>query len=142
MSTINNKLDPYTAQAQNDTMTLQEKISGFDVNTPVESFQLYNPWVSIVFRSQRDYQGNENCYANHSLRRWADALARHESSRWCALGWIYTQNPHRFILSADSETQLTLTFIANNVSHKFEEIQNDSHVNVSFLDPSTTNWAS
>ncbi|KIM45383.1 hypothetical protein M413DRAFT_442053 [Hebeloma cylindrosporum] len=45
-------------------------------------------------------------------------------------------------VAPDSETQLTLTFIANNVCHKFEEIQNDSHVNVSFLDPSTTNWAS
>ncbi|OJA11694.1 hypothetical protein AZE42_02113 [Rhizopogon vesiculosus] len=41
-----------------------------------------------------------------------------------------------------SETQLNLVFLANNVSHKFEEIQNDAHVNVSFCDPSSTNWAS
>ncbi|KAF9010667.1 hypothetical protein BDQ17DRAFT_1397328 [Cyathus striatus] len=41
-----------------------------------------------------------------------------------------------------SDTQLTLAFIANNVSHKFDEIQNDSHVNVSFYDTNTTNWAS
>ncbi|KIK01391.1 hypothetical protein K443DRAFT_566901 [Laccaria amethystina LaAM-08-1] len=41
-----------------------------------------------------------------------------------------------------SEMDLSLLFIANNVSHKFEEIQNDAHVNVSFLNPETTNWAS
>ncbi|KAI5120308.1 hypothetical protein M0805_005812 [Coniferiporia weirii] len=44
-------------------------------------------------------------------------------------------NPH-------SETQLTLVFIANNASHKFDEIQFDKHVNVSFYDENTTNWAS
>ncbi|EJD03344.1 uncharacterized protein FOMMEDRAFT_168328 [Fomitiporia mediterranea MF3/22] len=41
-----------------------------------------------------------------------------------------------------SDTQLTLTFLANNVSHKFEELQQDSHVNISFFDEKTTNWAS
>jgi general stress protein 26 len=51
-------------------------------------------------------------------------------------------NSSLIILLADFESSLTLTFIANSVCHKFEEIQNDSHVNVSFLDPSTTNWAS
>jgi len=38
--------------------------------------------------------------------------------------------------------QLTLTFIGNNVSHKFEELENDAHVNVSFLNTKTTSWAS
>ena len=33
-------------------------------------------------------------------------------------------------------------FIANNVSHKFEELQFDSHVNVSFYDEGSTHWAS
>lgn len=37
---------------------------------------------------------------------------------------------------------MAVVFIANRVSHKFEEIQNDSHVNVSFYDYTTTNWAS
>ncbi|KAG1816093.1 uncharacterized protein BJ212DRAFT_211077 [Suillus subaureus] len=41
-----------------------------------------------------------------------------------------------------SDTQLNLVFLANNVSHKFEEIENDAHVNVSFCDPSSTDWAS
>jgi len=40
------------------------------------------------------------------------------------------------------DNELTLTFLANNVSHKFEELENDSHVNVSFLNPGTTSWAS
>jgi len=45
-------------------------------------------------------------------------------------------------VSPEKDNQLTLTFIANNVSHKFEELENDSHVNVSFLNPETTSWAS
>lgn len=41
-----------------------------------------------------------------------------------------------------SDSQLNLVFLANNVSSKFEEIENDSHVNVSFFDSSSTDWAS
>ncbi|EPQ57235.1 hypothetical protein GLOTRDRAFT_58450 [Gloeophyllum trabeum ATCC 11539] len=41
-----------------------------------------------------------------------------------------------------SPSQTTLIFIANNASHKFDEIQNDSHVNVSFYDSKTTDWVS
>ncbi|KAH9054274.1 hypothetical protein EDB87DRAFT_1689421 [Lactarius vividus] len=41
-----------------------------------------------------------------------------------------------------SESQVNLTFIANNASPKFQELQNDSHVNVSFFDKSSTSWAS
>ncbi|KAJ7680276.1 hypothetical protein DFH06DRAFT_1162434 [Mycena polygramma] len=40
------------------------------------------------------------------------------------------------------DTQLSLVFIANNASAKFDEIKNDSHVNVSFCDTNTTSWAS
>ena len=43
---------------------------------------------------------------------------------------------------AEKDNQLTLTFIANNASHKFEELENDVHANVSFLNPETTSWAS
>ncbi|CAL1707198.1 unnamed protein product [Somion occarium] len=38
--------------------------------------------------------------------------------------------------------QTHLVFLANNASRKFEEIQNDAHVNVSFCDEKTTSWAS
>ncbi|KAI8993880.1 hypothetical protein BD414DRAFT_513531 [Trametes punicea] len=38
--------------------------------------------------------------------------------------------------------QVTLYFIANRATAKFDEIENDSHVNVSFYDESSTNWAS
>ncbi len=33
-------------------------------------------------------------------------------------------------------------FIANNGSHKFDELENDAHVNVSFYNEKTTDWAS
>jgi len=42
----------------------------------------------------------------------------------------------------ESESQVNLYFIANNASHKFEEIHNDANVNVSFSDPTSTDWAS
>ena len=41
-----------------------------------------------------------------------------------------------------SPTQVSVVFIANKASLKFDEIENDAHVNVSFYDPSSTNWAS
>ncbi|KLO19448.1 hypothetical protein SCHPADRAFT_864899 [Schizopora paradoxa] len=44
--------------------------------------------------------------------------------------------------SPQSETQLNLFFIANSASHKFDELDNDSHVNVSFYNEKTTDWAS
>ncbi|KIK93586.1 hypothetical protein PAXRUDRAFT_828829 [Paxillus rubicundulus Ve08.2h10] len=38
--------------------------------------------------------------------------------------------------------QLNVIFLANNASLKFDELENDPHVNVSFFDPSSTNWVS
>ncbi|KZS98697.1 hypothetical protein SISNIDRAFT_472508 [Sistotremastrum niveocremeum HHB9708] len=37
---------------------------------------------------------------------------------------------------------LHFIFLGNNASHKFNEIENDSNVNVSFYDHSSTDWAS
>ena len=47
-----------------------------------------------------------------------------------------------FASAAVERNQITLVFIANCVSPKCDEIQNDIHVNVSFYDPSSTTWAS
>ncbi|KAH6914388.1 hypothetical protein BKA70DRAFT_1217936 [Coprinopsis sp. MPI-PUGE-AT-0042] len=44
--------------------------------------------------------------------------------------------------SKSNQTGLNFVFLANNVSHKFDEIENDSHVNLSFSDTSSTSWAS
>ncbi|KAF8650456.1 hypothetical protein AX16_005258 [Volvariella volvacea WC 439] len=40
------------------------------------------------------------------------------------------------------ESCLTLYFLANNASHKFDEIKNDTHCNVNFFNTKTTSWAS
>jgi general stress protein 26 len=37
---------------------------------------------------------------------------------------------------------INLVFIANNSSPKFQEIQNDNHVNLSFFQTPSTHWAS
>ena len=45
-------------------------------------------------------------------------------------------------MAAIEPTQINLFFIANNASHKFDELRHDSNVNVSFYDQKTTGWAS
>lgn len=49
---------------------------------------------------------------------------------------------HDHKYTAYSNSQVNLLFIANNASPKFQELENDSHANVSFFDTSTTHWAS
>ncbi|EKM74653.1 hypothetical protein AGABI1DRAFT_80845 [Agaricus bisporus var. burnettii JB137-S8] len=44
--------------------------------------------------------------------------------------------------SSKEDKDLKFVFIANNASHKFEEMRQDENVNVAFLNPSTTAWAS
>ena len=51
-------------------------------------------------------------------------------------------NLHSRCMTASSTEGLHFLFLANNVSYKFEEISADSHVNLSFVDTKTTNWAS
>ncbi|KAI6021465.1 hypothetical protein BKA83DRAFT_4282329 [Pisolithus microcarpus] len=61
-------------------------------------------------------------------------------------GMLVTRNTegnlHSRAMNPLGEGQLNLVFLANNVTAKFEEIENDSHVNVSFFDSSTTSWVS
>jgi general stress protein 26 len=45
-------------------------------------------------------------------------------------------------LAAHESNQINLIFLANRASHKFDELENDSHVNVAFYDEKTTHWAS
>ncbi|KAG5350599.1 Protein bli-3 [Termitomyces sp. T112] len=96
------ELDPYTANAENNAHTHQEKIQG--LHEIIKSAKV----GMLTTRS-----------ADGSLHSRAMTPA----------------SPH-------SDTQLNIVFLANNVSHKFDEIENDAHVNVSFLSNDTTAWAS
>ncbi|KAI6033177.1 hypothetical protein F5J12DRAFT_902848 [Pisolithus orientalis] len=91
------RLDPYTSQAENKSVTLSEKINWCVAKTGM-----------LVTRNA---EGNLHSRA---------------------------MNP----VNSLGKGQLNLVFLANNVSVKFEEIENDSHVNVSFFDSSTTSWVS
>ena len=71
---------------------------------------------------------------NYILAQWTQCLVGRPRA--------YVSQINSYLRLAEKDNQLTLTFIANNVSHKFEELENDSHVNVSFLNPETTSWAS
>ncbi|KAJ7262223.1 hypothetical protein B0H12DRAFT_1231265 [Mycena haematopus] len=95
-------LDPYTAKAENTTLSAQEKIAG----------------LHEIVKSAK-----------------TGMLTTHGSD-----GHLHS----RAMIPASpfDDTQLSLLFIANNATGKFDEIKNDSHVNVSFCDTSTTSWAS
>ncbi|KAF9527304.1 hypothetical protein CPB83DRAFT_856324 [Crepidotus variabilis] len=101
-TTTQTPLDPYAAQAQDTSVSPQEKIDA--LKEIIKSIQT----AMLTTRS-----------ADGELHSRAMVPVKPET-----------------------ETDLTLTFLANNVTHKFDEIQNDGHVNVSFCNPSTTSWAS
>ncbi|KZT10709.1 uncharacterized protein LAESUDRAFT_692989 [Laetiporus sulphureus 93-53] len=98
----NKELDPYTAKAQNNNATPQEKIEG--LHTIVKA-------VKTGMLTTRTADGSLHARAMAPV------------------------GPY-------SRTEVTLVFVANRASAKFDEIENDAHVNVSFYDQSTTNWAS
>lgn len=49
---------------------------------------------------------------------------------------------HSRAMSPASHQGLVFSFIANEDSGKFDELDHDDHVNISFSDPSSTDWAS
>jgi len=49
---------------------------------------------------------------------------------------------HSRCMTPASTEGLVFQFLANNASYKFDEIKANSNVNLSFIDTSTTNWAS
>ncbi|TIA90222.1 hypothetical protein E3P81_02540 [Wallemia ichthyophaga] len=49
---------------------------------------------------------------------------------------------HSRAMTPVSVDHLTLYYIANVKSGKTKEFENDSHVNISYYDPASTNWAS
>lgn len=132
------RLDPYSRIAESKDVTLLQRITGYHFTALCEFY--YSPFGSLDLQTvikaaktgmlvTRDANGNL-----HS-RAMAPANGAFESSS--PLLFHFTS---ALLVSGDS--QLNLVFLANNVSCKFEEIENDSHVNVSFFDPSSTDWAS
>ncbi|KAI0655894.1 hypothetical protein C8Q70DRAFT_1047053 [Cubamyces menziesii] len=98
----NKQLDPYTAKAENDNLTPQEKIDGLH---------------SILKNVKTGMLTTRSASGQLHARAMAPTAPVHPE-------------------------QVNLVFIANRASAKFDEIENDSHVNVSFYEESTTNWAS
>jgi hypothetical protein len=130
-------LDPYTANAENTTLTPQEKIAGS-----------YLPLVCISFFNSA-YKGLHAILKSAKIgmltTHGVDGLhsrAMIPSSRLCIPRSDNWRDSKVLPPTAFSDTQLTLVFIANNATAKFDEIKNDSHVNVSFCDTNSTSWAS
>ncbi|KAJ7647376.1 hypothetical protein FB45DRAFT_975078 [Roridomyces roridus] len=85
---------------------------------------------------------------NNDLTPQEKIAGLHNILKSCRVGMMTThgsdgQLHSRAMIPATpfSDTQLTLVFIANNASAKFDELKNDSHVNVSFCSQDTS-WAS
>ena len=115
----NPELDPATSQATNTEITPLRKIEGFhklidNANTAM-----------LVTRCE-----------SGALHSRAMTPCRRTSSSNSVI--IYDPDS----TAAIEPTQINLFFIANNASHKFEELKHDSNVNVSFYDQKTTGWAS
>ncbi|KAI9461321.1 hypothetical protein BJY52DRAFT_221542 [Lactarius psammicola] len=91
------------------------------------------------------YTANAENTSVSSLQKIKDL---HEVLRGAQTGMLTTQASGHLHARAMtpvgpySESQVNLAFIANNASPKFQELQNDDRVNVSFFDKSSTNWAS
>jgi len=97
---MSSNLDPYTAKAENNELTPQEKIDGFK---------------AIVKAAGKTAM-----------------LTTHASD-----GRLHSR-----AMTPTEWESLRFIFLGNNVSQKFDDIQSDSNVNLSFYDPSSTNWAS
>ncbi|KAF7376106.1 hypothetical protein MSAN_00025400 [Mycena sanguinolenta] len=100
-------LDPYTAKAENTSLSAQEKIAG----------------LHEIVKSAKTGMLTTHGSDGHLHSRAMIPTSRKSNA-------------------AFDDTQLSLVFIANNATGKFDEIRNDSHVNVSFCDTNTTSWAS
>ena len=115
----NPELDPVASETNNTEITPLQKI---------EDFHKLIGDVSIGMLVTRSEDG--------ALHSRAMSPCRREPP----LGSVICRTPNRN--TAIAPTQINLFFIANNASHKFDEIKHDSSVNVSFYDPKTTGWAS
>ncbi|KAF5380419.1 hypothetical protein D9615_004648 [Tricholomella constricta] len=111
-------LDPYTANAENSQLTPLEKISGAVYLSSPSSINSPLPGLHQVVNAAK---------VGMLTTRSAQGSLHARAMTPC---------------KPFTDTQVTLVFLANNVSHKFEEIENDAHVNVSFLNTESTAWAS
>jgi general stress protein 26 len=111
-------LDPYTAKAENNTLTPQEKIAGLHEILKHTKAGMLTTHGADGHLHSRAMSPSSRTYSRTTVR---------DDTKSCA---------------AFDDTQLTLVFLANNSTAKFEEIKNDSHVNVSFCDTNSTSWAS
>ena len=116
----NPELDPVTSKTTNTEITPLQKIEDFH--------KLINNADAAMLVTRCE---------TGALHSRAMTPCRRTSSSSSVL---VIHDPHN--TTAIEPTQINLFFIANNASHKFDEIKHDSNVNVSFYDQKTTGWAS
>ncbi len=129
--------DPYTAKAENPNVSPLQKIKG-----------VYTSSLGVFVRAHilvDLHKVLEGAHTGMMTTRASDgsfhARAMTPVGREVPCCFNRRQS-HNADHSAWTENQVNLCFIANNASPKFQELQNDDHVNVSFFDKSSTNWAS
>lgn len=132
-TTADAKLDPYTAKAEGHEHTPQEKIDGASVphqprarltHARCAGFKKIVKSVRTAMLVTRGKDG--------ALHSRAMTPTQWESLRFW---FVFNNASHKGVRRAPSPLHAEF-------SRTQDEIEADSHVNLSFYDPSTTNWAS
>jgi general stress protein 26 len=121
MSHANPQLDPVTVKSVNTDLTPQEKIKGLH---------------AILEKAKTGMLTTRSSEGHLHSRAMAPCSSK------SLVGVIFISISITPAILEKEPTQVNLYFIANNASHKFDEIEHDSNVNVSFYDEASTNWAS
>jgi len=129
-------LDPFVAQSSVSSASAQEKVDGgssYSVMPCSSMYLLVTGLREIISSTQTAMLTTRSPDGHLHSRAMAPAS--------CTLSVAFFFFSLTSLLAKEDKEQ-TFVFIANNVSHKFDEMKKDAHVNVAYINPSTTAWAS
>jgi len=147
----NVQLDPFVAQAQNDDVAPLQKIEGTYYHHSGK--RTMRTLAYILVDLNKIIQGAQTgMLTTRASDGHLHSRAMTPAYREARLSVSYDIEPSSHDPSVSYHTAKTgseppnaltnLVFIANNSSPKFQEIQNDNHVNLSFFHTSSMHWAS
>jgi len=129
-------LDPFVAQSSMSSASTQEKVDGGSSYSIILCFSMYLHVSGLreIISSTQTAMLTTRSPDGHLHSR---AMAPASCTLLIALFFFSLISP-----LAKEDKEQKFVFLANNVSHKFDEMKNDEHVNVAFINPTTTAWAS
>lgn len=129
-------LDPFVAQSSMSSASAQEKVVGRSSYSIILCSSMYLPVTGLreIISSTQTAMLTTRSPDGHLHSR---AMAPASCTLSLALFILSL-----ILLLAKEDKEQKFIFLANNVSHKFDEMKNDEHVNVAFINRTTTAWAS